>query len=83
MTKQSAAQRRQRLGEAKTFFQFFRDLDDDETWIKEIKLLVRSEDFGSDLKGVQNLRKNHKPLVAELCHTSQPFLKCNSLQISY
>jgi spectrin alpha len=65
-TKESVANRRQRLSEANTLFQFFRDLDDEEAWIKEKKLLVRSEDYGRDLTGVQNLRKKHKRLEGEL-----------------
>lgn len=33
---------------------------------REKKLLVGSEDYGRDLTGVQNLRKKHKRLEAEL-----------------
>ena len=33
---------------------------------REKKLLVGSDDFGRDLTGVQNLRKKHKRLEAEL-----------------
>jgi len=66
VVKNLAAQRRNRLSEANTLFQFFRDLDDEEAWIKEKKLLVGSEDYGRDLTGVQNLRKKHKRLEAEL-----------------
>jgi len=58
--------RRQRLDEANTLHQFFRDIHDEEAWIKEKKLLVGSDDFGRDLTGVQNLRKKHKRLDAEL-----------------
>jgi spectrin alpha len=64
--KSAVEQRRNRLNEANTLYQFFRDLDDEEAWIKEKKLLVRSEDYGRDLTGVQNLRKKHKRLDAEL-----------------
>ncbi len=64
--KDTIAQRRQRLNEANTLFQFFRDLDDEEAWIKEKKLLVGSEDYGRDLTSVQNLRKKHKRLETEL-----------------
>ena len=64
--KQSAQQRRERLNEANSLFQFCRDLDDEEAWIKEKKLLVSSEDYGRDLASVQNLRKKHKRLDAEL-----------------
>ena len=34
--------------------------------IREKKLLVGSADYGKDLTGVQNLRKKHKRLDAEL-----------------
>jgi len=61
-----AAHRRARLNEAQTLHQFFRDIDDEEAWIKEKKLLVGSDDYGRDLTGVQNLRKKHKRLEAEL-----------------
>lgn len=61
-----AAYRRQRLNEAYTMHQFFRDIADEESWIKEKKLLVNSTDFGRDLTGVQNLKKKHKRLESEL-----------------
>ncbi|XP_064458376.1 spectrin alpha chain-like isoform X2 [Ornithodoros turicata] len=61
-----AAYRRSRLNEANTLHQFFRDIADEESWIKEKKLLVSSDDYGRDLAGVQNLRKKHKRLESEL-----------------
>jgi spectrin alpha len=64
--KNQVAERRQKLNEANNLFQFFRDLDDEEAWIKEKKLLVGSEDYGRDLSSVQNLRKKNKRLDAEL-----------------
>ena len=64
--KASVAERRERLNEANTLFQFLRDLDDEEAWIKEKKLLVGSEDHGRDLTGVQKLRKRHRRVDAEL-----------------
>ena len=64
--KNLAAHRQSRLNEALTLHQFFRDIADEESWIKEKKLLVGSEDYGRDLTGVQNLRKKHKRLEAEL-----------------
>ncbi|KAJ8384905.1 hypothetical protein AAFF_G00197130 [Aldrovandia affinis] len=60
------ASRRSRLNESHRLHQFFRDLDDEESWIKEKQLLVSSEDYGRDLTGVQNLRKKHKRLETEL-----------------
>ncbi|CAG5125562.1 unnamed protein product, partial [Candidula unifasciata] len=64
--KEFAVHRRNRLNEANTMHQFLRDIDDEEAWIKEKKLLVGSEDYGRDLTGVQNLKKKHKRLEAEL-----------------
>uniref|UniRef100_T1GCF3 SH3 domain-containing protein n=1 Tax=Megaselia scalaris TaxID=36166 RepID=T1GCF3_MEGSC len=61
-----AAHRQARLNEALTLHQFFRDIADEESWIKEKKLLVSSDDYGRDLTGVQNLKKKHKRLEAEL-----------------
>ncbi|UYV70522.1 SPTAN1 [Cordylochernes scorpioides] len=61
-----AAYRRARLQDANTLHQFFRDIADEESWIKEKKLLVSSQDYGRDLTGVQNLRKKHVRLEAEL-----------------
>lgn len=34
--------------------------------VREKKLLVGSDDYGRDLTGVQNLRKKHKRLEAEI-----------------
>ncbi|XP_052834596.1 spectrin alpha chain isoform X3 [Octopus bimaculoides] len=64
--KELAEQRRLRLSESNTRHQFMRDIDDEEAWIKEKKILVNSTDYGRDLTGVQNLRKKHKRLEAEL-----------------
>jgi spectrin alpha len=61
-----AAYRRQRLNEANTTHQFFRDIADEDSWIKEKRLLVGSDDYGRDLVGVENLRKKHKRLDAEI-----------------
>ena len=46
-----AAHRQSRLNEAYTLHQFFRDIADQESWIKEKKLLVGSADYGRDLTG--------------------------------
>ena len=62
MIKELAETRASRLTEANTLHQFFRDIADEESWIKEKKLLVRSDDYGRDLIGVQNLKKKHKRL---------------------
>merc|ERR1712012_878959 len=61
-----AAHRQSLLNEANTLHQFFRDIADEGSWIKEKKLLVTSDDYGRDLTGVQNLRKKHKRFESEL-----------------
>ena len=60
-----AAHRQALLSEANTLHQFFRDIADEESWIKEKKLLVTSDDYGRDLTRVQNLRKKHKRIESE------------------
>ncbi|XP_021352010.1 spectrin alpha chain-like [Mizuhopecten yessoensis] len=72
--KELAIVRRTRLNEANTMHQFLRDIDDEEAWIKEKKLLVGSDDYGRDLTSVQNLRKKHKRLDAELA-THEPAIQ--------
>lgn len=47
---------------------------------REKKLLVSSEDYGRDLTGVQNLRKKHKRLEAELA-THEPAIQVGELKI--
>uniref|UniRef100_A0A8C0TVF4 Spectrin alpha chain, erythrocytic 1 n=1 Tax=Canis lupus familiaris TaxID=9615 RepID=A0A8C0TVF4_CANLF len=57
-----AAAHHEKLKEAYDLFQFFQDLDDEESWIEEKLLKVSSQDYGRDLQGVQNLLKKHKRL---------------------
>ncbi|XP_037079829.1 spectrin alpha chain-like [Pollicipes pollicipes] len=64
--KNLAQHRRARLAEALTLHQFFRDIADEESWIKEKKLLVASDDHGRDLTGVQNLKKKQKRMETEV-----------------
>lgn len=54
------------LGKAKCLHDFYRNLDDEEAWIREKKILVSSEDYGRDLISVRNLKKKHKRLEAEI-----------------
>ena len=70
-------ERRVKLGEALALHQFFRDIDDEEAWIREKRLLVSSEDFGRDLIAVQNLKKKHKRLEGEIA-THEPTI--NTIQ---
>ncbi|PNI30348.1 SPTA1 isoform 3 [Pan troglodytes] len=61
-----AAAHHEKLKEAYALFQFFQDLDDEESWIEEKLIRVSSQDYGRDLQGVQNLLKKHKRLEGEL-----------------
>ncbi|XP_048586984.1 spectrin alpha chain, non-erythrocytic 1 isoform X2 [Nematostella vectensis] len=64
--KDMAANRSDKLAESNALHTFYRDVDDEESWIKEKKLLTSSEDYGKDLSGVENLRKKHQRLEAEI-----------------
>ncbi|KAM7054281.1 spectrin alpha chain, erythrocytic 1 isoform 1-T1 [Molossus nigricans] len=61
-----AAAHHEKLKENYALFQFFQDLDDEESWIEEKLIRVSSKDYGRDLQGVQNLLKKHKRLEGEL-----------------
>ena len=74
-----AEDRHSRLKEAITLHQFFRDIADEESWIKEKKLLVGSDDYGRDLNGVHNLKKKHKRMVKEIYNHESTI---ESIQIS-
>ncbi|CAL8071830.1 unnamed protein product [Calicophoron daubneyi] len=54
------------LGKAKRLHDFYRNMDDEEAWIREKKILVSSEDYGRDLIGVRNLHKKHQRIEAEV-----------------
>lgn len=64
--KELCQNRKEKLEEAFTLHQFLRDIDDEESWIKEKKLLATQSEYGRDLTGVRNWRKKHKRLEAEL-----------------
>jgi len=49
---------------------------------REKKLLVGSDDYGRDLTGVQNLRKKHKRLEAELS-SHEPSIQVNCVKQHY
>ena len=72
-----AAARGAKLAESNRLQEFFRELDDEDAWIKEKKILVTSDDFGKDLTGIQNLRKKHKRFEQELAS------KENTIQVGF
>ncbi|KAM5236514.1 spectrin alpha chain, erythrocytic 1 [Ctenodactylus gundi] len=61
-----AAAHHEKLKVDYALFQFFQDLDDEESWIEEKLLPVSSEDYGKDLQSVQNLLRKHKRLEGDL-----------------
>jgi len=82
LVKDLAAKRKSVLNEANTLHQFFRDIADEESWIKEKKLLVGSYDYGRDLTGVQNLKKKHKRLEQDLVN-HEPTIRVNQTHLDY
>ncbi|KAI6173416.1 Spectrin protein 1 [Aphelenchoides besseyi] len=64
--KRLAADRRDKLNKALNVHQFLRDVDEEESWLREKKLLVSSDDYGHDLIGVHNLKRKHRRLDNEL-----------------
>lgn len=58
--------RKQRLMESLAVQQLFRDVEDEEAWIREKEPIIASTNRGKDLIGVQNLIKKHQTMQAEI-----------------
>lgn len=58
--------RRKKLTDSLRVMQLFRDIEDEESWIREKEPIVASNNRGRDLIGVQNLIKKHQAVVAEI-----------------
>lgn len=59
--------KKQRLLDSLAVQQLFRDVEDEEAWIREKEPIVASTNRGRDLIGVQNLIKKHQAMqVTEL-----------------
>jgi spectrin alpha len=58
--------RRDRLNDALRVQQLFRDIEDEESWIREKEPIAASTNRGRDLIGVQNLIKKHQAVLAEI-----------------
>ena len=58
--------RKNRLMESLAVQQLFRDVEDEEAWIREKEPIVASNNRGRDLIGVQNLIKKHQAMQAEI-----------------
>lgn len=64
--KNLSSYRNDKLNDALTMHRFFKDINDQNSWINEKKLLQNSKDFGKDLTSVNNLRKKHKRFEADV-----------------
>ncbi|KAG8249869.1 hypothetical protein J6590_012180 [Homalodisca vitripennis] len=58
--------RKQRLLDSLQVQQLFRDIEDEEAWIREKEPVAASTNRGRDLIGVQNLMKKHQAVLAEI-----------------
>ena len=58
--------RKQRLKDSLLVQQLFRDIEDEEVWIREKEPIAASTNRGRDLIGVQNLIKKHQAVLAEI-----------------
>merc|ERR550519_2731185 len=58
--------RKTRLMDSLAVQQLFRDVEDEEAWIREKEPIVNSTNRGRDLIGVQNLIKKHQASMAEI-----------------
>merc|ERR1719412_984862 len=61
-----AGVRKQRLMDSLAVQQLFRDVEDEEAWIREKEPIIASTNRGRDLIGVQNLIKKHQAMQAEI-----------------
>ena len=52
--------RRENLEDALHMYQFFRDVEDELSWIQDRKPIAESTDLGNSLTAVQNLMKKHQ-----------------------
>ncbi|XP_076359799.1 spectrin beta chain, non-erythrocytic 5 kst [Tachypleus tridentatus] len=65
--------RRENLEDALMLQQFFRDVEDELSWISEKEPLASSAELGTSLSLVQNLQKKHQALEAEI-HAHEPLV---------
>ena len=57
--------RKKKLDDSHHLQQLYRDVEDEETWIKEKEPIAASANLGKDLTGVQNLLKKHQALQVD------------------
>ena len=60
------------LNESQRFYEFIRDVEEEESWISEKQTLMTSNDFGDTLASVQGLIKKHTAFDADVVsHTEK------------
>ena len=66
------------LNESQRFYEFIRDVEEEESWISEKQSLMSSNDFGDTLASVQGLIKKHTAFDMDVVsHTD----KANMLEV--
>jgi len=60
--------RRKKLADSLRVQQLFRDIEDEEAWIREKEPIAGSNNRGRDLIGVQNLIKKHQAVLSEIAN---------------
>ncbi|XP_065647133.1 spectrin alpha chain, non-erythrocytic 1 isoform X2 [Hydra vulgaris] len=61
-----ASNRKNMLESSFALYQYYRDIDDQESWIRVKKVLASSQDYGQDVTSCQNLQKKAQRLIAEI-----------------
>ncbi|XP_029641431.1 spectrin beta chain, non-erythrocytic 1 isoform X3 [Octopus sinensis] len=82
--------REENLNDSLQLYRFYRDLEDELTWINEKQPIVESKDFGKSLPEVQNLLKKfqavefeiigHEPSIEAVATTARNMLKSNHFE---
>ncbi|XP_078000869.1 spectrin beta chain, non-erythrocytic 5-like isoform X3 [Glandiceps talaboti] len=72
--KSPMAKRKANLEEAQLLYQFYRDVEDEVSWIREKQPLATSKELGENLNTVQRLMKKHQALEAEM-KTHEPLVE--------
>lgn len=67
--------RKQKLLDSLAAQQVYRDIEDEEAWIREKEPIIASSNRGRDLIGVQNLIKKHQSMIVEI-NNHAPRIDC-------
>ncbi|CAG9824099.1 unnamed protein product [Phaedon cochleariae] len=71
--KEASARRKAALEEARNFYQFLQDQEDEEAWLIEKQRICRAGIAAKDLRGVLSLQHKHKLLVDEIGNRRNAF----------